>query len=363
MIKNSIVEINNDLKSAFFENAHSPFVILNREMKFVDVNQAGVKTLGINKENFIGKNLLDIFPYLEGTDRYDAYKKVIETGIPIGFDELLFKGENVEFKFMVRAFKIGEYLGVTTLDVTSLMETITKLKSTQTTLKDVNLNLKRKNQELEDFSYVAAHDLRAPLTNMKSLLQMVLKSDPTSADFVPIVEKMQVVTKVMCDKIKALNQVIAIKSNFSEHKEEMIFTDILSAIKLSHSEEIIEGRTIIKEDFSGCPKINYNPVQLESILQNLMSNALKYRHPSRKLNVKITTKLINDKTILTFKDNGLGFKQDLADKIFLLFKRMHTHVDGLGIGLYIINSIVSQNSGVIEVKSQVNKGTEFRIEL
>ncbi|SNR71149.1 PAS domain S-box-containing protein [Maribacter sedimenticola] len=363
MVKNSIDEINNDIKSAFFENAHSPFVILDGDMNFVGVNHAGAKTLGINKENFIGKNLLDIFPYLEGTKRYDAYKKVIETGVPIGFDELLFKGANVEFKFMVRAFKIGEYLGVSTLDVTSLVETIAKLKSTQTSLKEVNQNLQRKNQELKDFSYVAAHDLRAPLTNLKSLLEMVLTADPGSTEIYPVVEKMQVVTKVMCDKIRALNQVISIKSNFSEYTEEMVFADVIGKIKLSHSQEIIEGRTIIKEDFSSCPSIEYNPVQLESILQNLMSNALKYRHHNRKLSIRISTKKVNGKTILTFKDNGLGFDQNLADKIFLLFKRMHTHVEGLGIGLYIMNSIVSENGGKIEVSSKKNKGTEFRIQL
>ncbi|WP_405381329.1 ATP-binding protein [Maribacter sp. LLG6340-A2] len=362
MVKNSIDEIDNDIKGAFFENAHSPFVILDRDMNFVGVNQAGVKTLGINKENFIGKNLLDIFPYLEGTQRYDAYKNVIETGNPIGFDELLFKGANVEFKFMVRAFKIDEYLGVSTLDVTSLVKTIAKLKSTQTSLKDVNQNLKRKNQELKDFSYVAAHDLRAPLTNLKSLLEMVMSTEHESPETVPLVEKMQVVTKVMCDKIRALNQVLSIKSNLSEQTEEMIFADVIGKIKLSHSQEIIESRSIIKEDFSSCPSIDYNPVQLESILQNLMSNALKYRHPKRKLSIRISTKKVNGKTTLIFKDNGLGFDQSLADKIFLLFKRMHTHVDGLGIGLYIMNSIVSENGGNIDVRSQKNKGTEFRIQ-
>ena len=361
-MKRSSPEIDNDLKGVFFENAYSPFVILNRYMDFVDVNQAAVTTIGIAKENFIGKNILDIFPYLEGTERYNSYKDVMKTGISTGFDELMFKGENAEIRFMSRAFKIGDYLGITTLDVTNVINTIEKLKTAQTSLKEVNENLQRKNKELEDFSYVAAHDLRAPLTNLKSLLQMVLNSDPTSNDFVPIVDKMKVVTKVMCDKIRALNEVIAIKSNFSEDKEEMVFSEVMSKIKLSNSKEIIDGRTIIKEDFSSCPTINYNPIQLESILQNLMSNSLKYRHPKRKLSIKITTKEIDGKLTLTFKDNGLGFEQDLADKIFRLFKRMHTHVEGLGIGLYIIHSVINRNGGDINVNSKVNKGTEFVIQ-
>lgn len=354
-------EINCELKSAFFENAYSPFVILDRDMNFVDVNQASVDTIGIEKENFIGKNILDIFPYLEGTERYEAYKNVIDTGVPIGFDELLFKGEFTEVTFMSRAFKIGDYLGITTLDVTNVIDTVQKLKSTKTSLIEVNENLKKKNQELEDFSYVAAHDLRAPLTNLKSLLRMALESNISSNEVMPIVEKMNVVTKVMCDKITALNMVIAIKSNFGAPKIELGFSEVVSKLKASYSKEIIEGRTIIKEDYSGCSSINYNKVQLESVLQALMSNALNYRHPKRKLSIKIETKQVDGKVQLSFKDNGLGFDQEFADKIFVLFKRLHTHVDGLGVALYIMKTIISENGGSIDVKSQVNKGTEFTV--
>lgn len=361
-MKSNAPKIDNDLKGVFFENAYSPFVILNRDMDFVDVNQAAVTTIGVVKENFIGKNILDLFPYLEGTERYDSYKDVLKTGVSTGFDELIFKGENAEIRFMSRAFKIGDYLGITTLDVTNVINTIDKLKSTETSLREVNKNLQRKNKELEDFSYAAAHDLRAPLTNLKSLLHMISDSGLTVNEYVPIVEKMKVVAKVMCDKIRALNEVIAIKSNFSDDKEEMVFSEVVSKIRAAYCQEIIEGRTIIKEDFSSCPKINYNPDQLEIIIQNLMSNTLKYRHPNRKLSIKITTKVIDGKTTFFFKDNGLGFEQNLADKIFGLFKRMHTHVEGLGIGLYIIHSVINRNGGEINVNSKINKGTEFIIQ-
>ncbi|MGO4920683.1 ATP-binding protein [Maribacter spongiicola] len=354
-------DIDCELKSAFFENAYSPFVILDRDMNFVDINQAGVDTIGISKENFIGKNLLDIFPYLEGTERFQAYKNVIETGVPIGFDELLFKGEFTEKTFMSRAFKIGDYLGITTLDVTNVIDVIQQLKSSQTSLTEVNENLKKKNQDLEDFSFVAAHDLRAPLTNLKSLMRMALESDITFNEVMPIVEKMNVVTKVMCDKITGLNMVIATKSNFGASKTRLEFSEVVGKLKTSYSKEIIEGRTIIKEDYSACPSINYNKIQLEGVLQTLMSNALKYRHPKRKLSIKIETKDVNGRVQLSFKDNGLGFEQEFSDKIFALFKRLHTHVDGLGVSLYIMKTIIDENGGTIDVLSQVNKGTEFII--
>ncbi|MDO6810590.1 PAS domain-containing sensor histidine kinase [Zobellia galactanivorans] len=354
--------INNDLKSAFFENAYSPFVILDDQMNFVDVNQASIATLGIPKENFIGRNLLDIFPYLKGTERYDAYKEVLKTGVPAGYDELSFVRDNVEYKWMVKAFKIGDYLGISTRDITNLSNTIDQLKIAQHSLKDVNVNLKRKNRELEEFSYVAAHDLRAPLTNLKSLFEMFLKAGPISDELSPIVVRMQSVTKIMCDKIRALNEVIAVKSNFNGNHEKVVFSEVVAKVKAGLSEDIIKSRAIIKEDFSGCPSLKYSPIHIESIVQNLMSNALKYRHPKRKPIIKISAKEVHGKIHLSFKDNGLGFDPALSDKIFGLFKRMHTHVEGLGIGLYIIHSIVTQSGGGIEVESQVNKGTEFKIQ-
>ena len=357
-----VAEINSELKSAFFENAYSPFVILDNQMNFVDVNNASIVTLGIKRPDIIGKNLLEIFPHLTGTTRYKSYKEVFKTGIPVGYDQLSFNLNNVEYKWMVRAFKIGDYLGISTRDISSLSRTIDELKDTQDSLKKVNDNLKKSNKELEEFSYVAAHDLRAPLTNLKSLFEMFMKAGPVSEDLSPIVDRMKKVTKVMCDKVRALNHVIAVKSNFNGNHENVVFTDVVAKIKASLSEDIINSRAIIEADFSSCPMINYCPVQMESILQNLMSNALKYKHPNRKPIIKIRTKKIDDKIFLTFKDNGLGFDQTVANKIFGLFKRMHTHVEGLGIGLYIIHSIITEKEGRIEVKSQVNKGTEFNIQ-
>ena len=147
-MKKSVTEINNELKSAFFENAYSPFVIVDGQMNFVDVNHAFAATVGIAKEKFIGKDLLDVFPYLKSTDRYDSYKEVLITGVPVGYDEISFMKDNIQYKWMVRAFKIGDYLGISIRDITNLSNTIDKLKNAQNSLKSANVNLKRSNQEL-----------------------------------------------------------------------------------------------------------------------------------------------------------------------------------------------------------------------
>ncbi|MFD2585798.1 ATP-binding protein [Croceitalea marina] len=360
----SISESNDHLKSVFFEKAYSPLVILNSELVFVDVNNAAETVSGLNRKQFIGKSLLDMFPYLKGTKRLESYKNVLKTGKPLGFDSVsFFTKDGIEHKFMIRAFKIGDFMGISTLDVTTLTDIIGELKNAKTSLQNANEHLKVQNQELEDFSYVVAHDLKAPLSNLKSLIKIVLSTNDISDELYPMVDRIGKVAEVMCSKIRGINDVMAVKSSFGEKHQKILFAEIIENIKLTHSEEIINSRTIIKEDFSKCPFIEYNPSHIDSILLNLMSNALKYRHPNRKLNIKISTKVIKGRTHLFFKDNGIGFDENLAtNKIFGLFKRMHTHVDGLGVGLYIIYTIIKKNGGNIKVKSKINIGTEFTIQ-
>lgn len=355
-------EFDEDLRGAFFNMAYSPFVILNKDLNFVDINQAGLTAIKITREDFIGKNLLEFFPYLKDTERYQQYKNVLVTGEAIGYDQISFHTDKGVLKFMIRAFKIGNFIGMSTLDVTGLTNTIDQLKSTKENLQLVNHNLKRKNQELEEFSYVAAHDLRAPLTNIHSLLDMLEAENAIADNSKPVFDKVQEVAKQMCDKIRALNAVIALKTNNDTKKETVNFSEIIDRIKVNQSEEIISSRTIIKEDFTRTPSILYNQIQVESIMQNLISNAVKYKHQNRKPVIFIKTKLVKGKTVMTIKDNGIGFDQSTPpEKIFGLFKRMHTHVNGLGVGLYVTHSIITNNGGEISVKSEINKGTEFKI--
>lgn len=357
-----MTKIDDELKELFFDMAHSPFVILDKKLMFIDMNRAAMSTLNINKSDFVGKYLSNVFPCLEGSDRLESYKRIIKTGEPIGLDEISFYKDSATFIFIVKAFKIGEGLGVTILDITSLRSTIDKLKETQNNLQIANKNLKLKNKELEEFSYVAAHDLRAPLINMQSLFSILESSNAITDEVKPIFDKLIYVGKLMQEKLKALNNVIALKTNLEEKKEKVNFRDVVEKIKVMHSEKIVSSRVIIKENFIALPTINYNPVQFESILHNLISNAIKYKHPRRKPIIHVSTHLEGNKPVLIVKDNGIGFDISKGQgKVFGLFKRMHTHVEGLGVGLYIIHSIIVGNGGHILVDSEENKGTQFKV--
>ncbi len=353
---------NKNLRGAFFDTAYSPFVILDKDLFFIDINQAAATFLKTNKKAIVGKHLLKVFPHLFGTEYFKSCAEVIKTGITAGFDQVAFHTDKDVYKFILKIFKIGDGIGITTLDITQITSAIDKSKVTQVNLQKVNKNLEKKNEELEELCYIIAHDLKAPLANLHSLLELLVTENAIADSGMYLFEKVEFVTNAMTDKLNVLSKVIALKSDLGSTKEVLSFSTIVDKVKALHAQEIIKSRVIIKEDYSKCDRISYNPIQFESVLHNLFSNAIKYRHAKRKPQISIKTALIKDKIVLTIKDNGIGFDDAIDhNKIFGLFKRMHTHVEGLGVGLYMTNTIISNNGGKINVSSEINKGTEFKI--
>jgi signal transduction histidine kinase len=100
---------------------------------------------------------------------------------------------------------------------------------------------------------------------------------------------------------------------------------------------------------------------LRSVVYNLLSNALKYRAPERALLVKVTTYREGDSVVLCVEDNGLGIAPNQMEKVFQMFKRLHTHVEGTGIGLYMVKQMVENYGGSITVESQLGQGTCFKV--
>ena len=269
-----------------------------------------------------------------------------------------------DFVFLVKAFKVGDGLGLSALNITKLINTIENQKQDKIKLKELNDKLTEKNKELEVFSFAAAHDLKAPLTNLQSLLGILKDESLIKTSGKPIYSKIIQVFDIMSSKLNAVNKVIGLKSTIGDKKEIIGFQGIVDSIKDEISEEIKKANIIFEEDYSTSTDVYYNRPHLHSILHNLITNAVKYRNPEVQPIIKISTSIQNNKIELEISDNGLGVDLKLNEnKMFGLFKRMHTHVEGLGVGLYIVKYIVTSHGGSIKVTSEKNKGTKFKITL
>ncbi len=121
-----------------------------------------------------------------------------------------------------------------------------------------------------------------------------------------------------------------------------------------------DSNAVIEKDIQ-VENIYFNISNLRSIVVNLLTNAIKYRSNERPLKIVITTLLSEKEILLCIEDNGLGISQRNQLKLFSMFKRFHSHVEGTGIGLYIIKRIVENNGGTITVKSKENQGCKFQV--
>lgn len=353
---------NIDFRAAFFDIAHTPFAILDKDMVFLDVNETALSILEIKRDDVIGKKLVNVLPFIMDKQRYESYLNVLNTGRHITFDEVKVKTDSKELIFSIKAFKVGDGLGMAGLNITNLVQSINDLEYAQYELEMANSDLRKQNVELEEFSYVASHDLKAPLTNVEMLLSMLGEEGAITEQGRPYYEKLTQAVGLMSAKLSAINRVIALKAHEGNPKKIISFDQVINDIRNELSESIRSTGTEIKTDFSDCPKIYMDPIQMHSILQNLIVNAIKYRHPERPPRIHVSSKTFNNMTEIKVKDNGLGFDKSRGKgKVFGLFKRMHTHVEGLGIGLYMVKSIAQSHGGYVDVTTKINKGTTFKI--
>jgi signal transduction histidine kinase len=137
-----------------------------------------------------------------------------------------------------------------------------------------------------------------------------------------------------------------------------VFENVFSQLSF----QIELHKPIIKLKFDKVPELITNKAYIESILLNLLTNSIKYKSENRKLKISIIAEQIEQKTILTFKDNGIGIDLERnRDKVFGLYQRFHNYPDSKGLGLYLVKSQVETMGGTISIESEVNKGTTFTI--
>ena len=219
------------------------------------------------------------------------------------------------------------------------------------------------NKELVQFSYITTHNLRAPLTNLISICKKIDTTFVEDEMTVKLIEGFKQSTSLLNDTLDDLIKILIIKENRHIVIAECVFEETLEKIKASISTILLKNVVKIEADFSEAITVSFVCIYLESIFLNLLTNAIKYAHPTRYPIVKIKTfKDANGCTKLTFSDNGRGMNMErVKNKIFGLYQRFHSNADGKGIGLYLIHSQITALGGKIEVESEEGVGTTFTI--
>ncbi|GAA4307166.1 CHASE domain-containing protein [Nibribacter koreensis] len=227
-----------------------------------------------------------------------------------------------------------------------------------------NDELLRINNDLDNFVYTASHDLRSPLSNLEALTTALIDNAATKDEH----EDDQVLLKMVAasiGKLKGtimdLTEITKVQKNSEQQPvEELLFAEVLAGVEEDIAPLIHEAKARINASFE-VQSLRYARKNLRSILYNLVSNAVKYRDPQHPAVINLKTHREDGYIILTVQDNGLGIRKDQQGKLFSMFRRLHSHVEGTGIGLYIVKRIIENHEGRIEVDSEEGQGTTFTV--
>lgn len=223
--------------------------------------------------------------------------------------------------------------------------------------------LQRTNDELDNFVYTASHDLRTPVLNIDGLLQL-MKTKVPAGDRIEVqnlYERMGKSVQQLKQTISDLADVTRIQRDQAEDTHWINLPELVEEFKVNH-QLLFEGTdAILETDLAEEELCCISRKHMRSLLDNLLSNALKYRHPQRTPHVQIKLEIENGYYKLAIHDNGIGIAQEHQGKVFDMFKRFHSYSSGSGIGLYIVKKIIEKYEGRIQINSAPEIGTTFTI--
>jgi two-component system phosphate regulon sensor histidine kinase PhoR len=225
-------------------------------------------------------------------------------------------------------------------------------------------DIERLNADHETFIYSVSHDFRGPLTNMVLLIELLKSASETNTkeEVNQLIEMMGKSASVMKTMINELTDITKIETSLGDNADLVEIESILEDVKFTLKDKIYQSHAKITTSIMVAELI-FSRKNLRSILYNLISNAIKYAAPTRTPEVFVKTEKLDDYTLLSVKDNGVGIEEDKQKEIFSKFTRLRSNVEGTGVGLYIVSKMISNYGGKIEVESKVDQGTNFKIYL
>lgn len=228
-------------------------------------------------------------------------------------------------------------------------------------LRETNLELIEHNSRLEQFAFIISHNLRAPVARLVGL-SSILEHASNPEEQQKIVRMMIKSTGELDQVIQDLGFILRIQKLSAKVLSQVNLKQVADKVLNILEAEIRDTQAEVRIDFKDVVTIYSLPQYFESIIYNLVSNSIKYRHPERRPLIEIRSTFEDDFIKIEICDNGLGIDLDRnKNNLFNLYKRFHFHVEGKGLGLYLVKTQIDALGGKIEVNSNIEKGTKFTL--
>jgi PAS domain S-box-containing protein len=367
---NTILVQQNEFVETIIDSSVDFIAVFDNELRYLSLNKNAIEGYKIRKEEIIGKKILEIFPQLAGSAMIEGLKK--------GLDGQMIHDPGYRSSVLNRHFEnffiplknkdnIVDRVLVVAHDLTDIISANEKLKS-------LNTELEKSNRDLEQFAYVASHDLQEPLRKIQTFAELSERNINKPEILKRYLEKIGSSGLRMTDLIKAVlnySRLSVVTNEFAAIDLNIVVQNIKTDLELL----IQEKKAIIKT--TQLPQISGIPLQIHQLFFNLVTNSLKFSETRPEITISAniisgielkkypTLKNEGNYLKLSFEDNGIGFDEQYADKIFSIFQRLHygNQYSGTGIGLALCKKIVENHGGAITVKSEPGKGTTFYIYL
>lgn len=217
------------------------------------------------------------------------------------------------------------------------------------------------NNDLMQFSYIASHNLRGPVASILGIVQLA-RDTQSPEDIATLISHLNTSANKLDDVIKDLNKVLEIRDHQSLPKEWVNLQEVVENVKENLKDTIAKNNAHIDIDITAIPRVYTIKSYLHSIFYNLIGNSIKYRSPERDPVIKIIAEVTTTSAQVKFRDNGLGIDTEkYGNKLFSLYQRFHNHVEGKGLGLYLVRTQTTALGGRITLESKPDSGTEFTL--
>jgi PAS domain S-box-containing protein len=347
-----------------FNNTDSSYILLNDQLEIVSFNglaQTYSETVN-NKLLEINKPIKDYFPEQHLLFINDVIERLKSEG-------------SVEYELSFIDNGVAKWHHVRWLTVKNhddrnwgfilANKDITEAKLAALERERITTDLIQQNKDLEQFTYIISHNLRAPVANIMGLAELLTipTTQPVPKD--EVFEMVSASIKNLDTVIRDLNHILQVRTPMNEKKEIVSFKNVVSSIDASILNKVIKEQVELDYDFDEVDSMYTIRSYLYSIFYNLISNSIKFRKPDTPAHISIKSYQykLNDKIELRFKDNGKGI--DLAkntSNLFGLYKRFDTSTEGKGMGLFMVKTQVEALGGTISINSKLGEGTEFVIQ-
>jgi len=348
-----LTETNDDLNNYFRSNTNGQLFV-NNDLLLMKFSPGTVKQINL-RESDIGRPLSNISTNIKFETIAEDIKQVIAEGITITKE---IETENGKwYQIMTMPYITSDHKRNGAMIT---FNDVTELKETELELDKMNKRLLVINADLDNFVHAASHDLMGPLANIElsiNLLNEIQKSDD------PQVQK---IMRIIGSSFKNFRKLVAELGTIGKIESEMAamepvkVDDLIEDIEASIEKRIVGSGMKIKKDL-GDTEIYFSKKNLRSIIYNLITNAIKFRNPARDSEISISARSEKGYSVLTVKDNGIGIPPGEFEKIFSMYGRLNSNIEGQGIGLYLIRKIVNAAGGKIVVESEPTKGSTFTV--